>query len=353
MAVSPFDHPLYRDLLGDDEVAGHFAGEREWAQYVRFETALARAAAAEGLIPEAAAEAIATAVFHPDETAIRAATARDGVPIPEFVRQLRQHVGERYAAHVHFGATSQDVIDTGLVLRLGTVADILDRRLADLVAAFEHLASRFGDHRLMGRTRMQDALPITVGSRVETWSLPLARHRVRLQELRPRLLVLQFGGAVGTLEKFGARGGAVAKRLAINLGLGLPQRSWHTQRDGLVEFAGWLSLLTGSLGKFGADVALMAQNAIAEIELEGGGGSSTMPHKSNPVRAEALVALALYNATLLPAMHHALVAEQERSGAAWTAEWLTLPQMAVATGAALRTAMALAGSIRGMGTRNG
>ena len=146
---------------------------------------------------------------------------------------------------------------------------------------------------------------------------------------------------------------AVARRVAAELGLGLPPSHWHTQRDGLAEFAGWLSLVSGTLGKLGMDVGLMAQNAVGEIRLSGGGGSSAMPHKQNPIKAEVLVALARYNATLLPAMHTALVAEQERSGAAWTLEWLVLPQMAVTTGAALRTAGELVGAIKEMGAADG
>lgn len=353
MAASPFDHPLYRALLGDPEIARQLAVEAEIAGYVRFEVALAMACAAEGIVPQAAADAVAAVTFEPDEAAIAEATARDGVTIPEFVRQLRAAVGEPHALHVHFGATSQDVIDTSLILRLVPVTVILQQRLQRLAGALDRLAARFGSHRLMGRTRLQDALPIPAGARIASWSQPLARHLTRLEELRPRLLVLQLGGPVGTLEAFGDKGPAVAARMAADLGLGRPDGNWHTQRDGLAEFAGWLSLVSGSLGKLGADIGLMAQNAVGEVGLEGGGGSSAMPHKHNPVKAEVLVALARYNATLLPAMHQALVAEQERSGAAWALEWLTLPQMLVGTGAALNTAQALVDSIKGMGEADG
>jgi 3-carboxy-cis,cis-muconate cycloisomerase len=133
------------------------------------------------------------------------------------------------------------------------------------------------------------------------------------------------------------------------LGLGVPARSWHSQRDGIVELADWLSLVSGSLGKIGVDIGLMAQNGVGEIALEGGGGSSAMPHKQNPVAAEVLVALARYNATLTGGMHQALLHEQERSGAAWTLEWLILPQMVVTTGASLRTAKALLGHVTRIG----
>jgi 3-carboxy-cis,cis-muconate cycloisomerase len=236
--------------------------------------------------------------------------------------------------------------------RTWSISDLSAQRLATIIDALEHLSSRFGAYELMGRTRMQDALPIPVGARIESWSLPLARHLERLNQLKPRLLVLQFGGPVGTLGELGNKGRKVAGAMARDLGLRLPKRSWHTQRDGLAEFASWLSLVTGTLGKLGLDVALMAQVG-GEIELSGGGGSSAMAHKRNPVKAEVLVALARHNAGLLAGVHQALVSENERSGAAWTLEWLTLPQMAVATGAALRTAIELIASIKSMGTGYG
>ncbi|WP_292580394.1 lyase family protein, partial [Mesorhizobium sp.] len=157
----------------------------------------------------------------------------------------------------------------------------------------------------------------------------------------------EFGGQRGTLEKLGDKASAVRAALAAKLGLAdAPQ--WHSRRDALAEFASWLSLVTGSLGKFGQDVALMAQ-AGADIKLSGGGGSSAMPHKQNPVKAEALVALARFNATQLSGMHQALVHEQERSGAAWMLEWLILPQMVAATAAALRLAAGLAAQIESLG----
>jgi 3-carboxy-cis,cis-muconate cycloisomerase len=159
---------------------------------------------------------------------------------------------------------------------------------------------------------------------------------------------LQFGGAAGTLEKLGGKAAAVRGSLAQELGLAdLPQ--WQSQRAFIAEFAGLLSLVTGSLGKFGQDIALMAQ-ASDEIALSGGGSSSAMAHKQNPVAAETLVALARFNATQISAIHQSMVHEQERSGAAWTLEWLVLPQMVVATGAALRLARELADNIQRLGT---
>lgn len=351
MTASPFDHPVLAGLVGDVEIAPFFTPEAELTEMARFEVALAQAEAAEGLIPAPAAEAIATGLvgFEPDLTALRQSTARDGVVVPGLVAQWRTRIGVPYAQHLHLGATSQDLIDTSLILRLRPVLEVFDGRLGALIGHFDALARQFGAREIMGRTRMQDARPITVSERIASWRAPLVRHRQRLAEFSPRLFVVQFGGAVGSLDTFGIKGAAVARRLGATLDLGVPDHAWHSQRDPLAECAGWLSLVTGSLGKLGQDVALMAQNAIAEIGLSNGGKSSAMPHKSNPVGAEVLVALARYNGGLVASMHQSLVHEQERSGAAWTLEWLTLPQMLFAAGASLRTALVLTESITRLG----
>jgi 3-carboxy-cis,cis-muconate cycloisomerase len=349
MTVSPFDHPLLSSLLGDEEASRHFSVDAEIAAMLAFERALAEAEAESGVIARDAAAAIGSVLssFRPDTTRLRAAVAKDGVVVPELVRQIRVAVGEPHGASVHFAATSQDVVDTALVLRLQQVIEHLDLLLTENIVRFAALEQRFGGRALTGMTRMQPAIPIEVSDRITVWRAPLQRHRERLSEQSGRLLVVQFGGAAGTLEKLGEKGHVVRAALAAKLGLGdAPQ--WHSQRDTLADFAGWLSLVTGSLGKFGQDIALMAQGGAA-IQLSGGGGSSAMPHKQNPVKAEALVALARFNATQLSGMHQVVVHEQERSGAAWTLEWLLLPQMAVATAASLRLAAELAGQIESLG----
>lgn len=348
MTVSPFDHPLLSSLLGDEETARHFSVEAEIAAMLAFERALAQAEAENGVVGRDAAAAIVAALssFRPDTGLLRAGVAKDGVMVPELVRQIRMAVGEAHGASVHFGATSQDVIDTALVLRLKSVVEHLSLLLTENIVRLSGLDERFGGRALTGMTRMQPAIPIRVSDRVKAWLAPLQRHQQRLSDQSGILLVVQFGGAAGTLEKLGDRGPAVRAALAARLGLGdAPQ--WQSQRDTLADFANWLSLVTGSLGKFGQDIALMAQGG-AEIALSGGGGSSAMPHKQNPVKAEALVALARFNATQLSGMHQALVHEQERSGTAWTLEWLLLPQMVVATAAALRLAAELAAQIENL-----
>jgi 3-carboxy-cis,cis-muconate cycloisomerase len=349
MTVSPFDHPLLSSLLGDEEAARHFSVEAEIAAMLAFERALAQAEAENGIIAGEAAAAIVSALssFRPDTDGLRTGVARDGVIVPELVRQIKVAVGEPHGASVHFAATSQDVVDTALVLRLKPTIEHLDLLLTETILRFVALEQSFGGKALIGMTRMQPAILIHVSDRVNAWRAPLQRHRQRLAEQSARLLVVQFGGAAGTLDKLGDKAHAVRAGLATRLDLGdAPQ--WHSQRDTLAEFAGWLSLVTGSLGKFGQDIALMAQGG-TDIELSGGGGSSAMPHKQNPVKAEALVALARFNATQLSGMHQAMVHEQERSGAAWTLEWLLLPQMVVATAASLRLAAELAGQVESLG----
>lgn len=316
---------------------------------LHFEAALAKAEGAQGLIPlEAAARiAEAAAALQPDIERLRIAVSVDGVVVPELVRQLRQAVGEPHARHVHFGATSQDVIDTSLMLRLKPVLAVLETRLIALLRSLADLNERFGSNALMAHTRMQPAIAILVSDRVAAWDGPVARAAERLSQTIAANLPIQFGGAAGSLDRLGGKATSIRALLAQELGLAdAPQ--WHSQRDRLADLANILSLITGALGKFGQDIALLAQ-AGGEIELAGGGGSSAMPHKQNPVAAETLVALARFNATQLGGMHQALVHEQERSGAAWTLEWLLLPAMVCAAAASVRIALELAGNIRSLG----
>jgi 3-carboxy-cis,cis-muconate cycloisomerase len=192
---------------------------------------------------------------------------------------------------------------------------------------------------------MQQALPFAAADKIDTWLQPLERHAESLGNLAPRLLAVQLGGPIGTRGEMKGHGDAVADAMAGILGLGYAP-SWHSQRDRIGELAAFLSLLSGTLGKIGQDVALMAQNEVGEVRLAAGGGSSAMPHKSNPVQAELLVTLARYHAGLLGTLYQALVHENERSGAAWTLEWIVLPQMVTGTAAGLNKAQALVAGMR-------
>lgn len=340
MSVAPFDHPFLSALLSEQQAALLFSGGMELAAMLTFEQALALVEEDEGLLPVGAGIGIANALeaFRPDAAALAAATRRDGLPTVELVRQLRAHVGTDLGQYVHLGATSQDIVDTGLVLRLVPLLAQLEAALGKVLAHLARLGQRDGAVRLMGRTRAQRAMPITATDKLVAWARPLLRQRARLSALRPDLLVVQFGGAVGTLDQLGASGPAVRARLAAKLGLGDPGEAWHTGRDSLATFASWLATTSGLLGKMGADICVMTQNEIAEMTLAEGGSSSAMAHKANPVAAEILVTLGRFTATLAAGMNHALVHENERSGAAWTLEWMLLPQIAVATAAGLARA---------------
>ena len=303
----------------------------------RVESALSLAAGDAGAVPvDLAGQAAAFVLgFSPDMDGLRAGMAQDGLPVPDYVRQLKAAADPALRPALHVGATSQDILDSALVLALTGLNDRFDRALKGLEAALSDLSARQGAQPLMGRTRMQAALPITAADRIAAWAAPLPRHRERLTQLRPRLEVVQYAGPVGLRGAPEARtqGDAIAKALADRLGLYPSPAPWHSGRDGLAEYAGWLSLVTGATGKIGQDIALMA--LLGDIGLSGGGTSSAMPHKQNPVGAETLASLARDNAAQLGQMHQALLHEQERSGMAWTLEWLALPRMLSATARSL------------------
>jgi len=213
------------------------------------------------------------------------------------------------------------------------------------VDALRGLEARFGANRLMGRTRMQAAIPITVGARLAVWRGLVERSRAAFPDVWQRNLILSLAGPAGTSDKFGDKIGDVRLAMGRQLHLRVPDYVPHAARDRIAILGSWLSEVSGALGKIGQDVALMAQNEIAEIELSGAGGSSAMAHKQNPVLAEVLITLAHFNAVQVSGLHQALIHEQERSGAAWTLEWMILPQMLNATGIALLHAQSMLDAI--------
>ncbi len=343
-----FDHPWLSGLFADDEIAALWSAKAQLSSMLSFEATWSRHGHLAGLWSEAegaaAASAIRDVTLTPD--ALREGTAQDGVCVPALVRLLKQSTGLNA---IHKGATSQDVIDTATVLSLVQSLDVLGQRAHVLESGLSDLKDRFGGATMMGRTRMQAAMPISVADRIETWRLPLLAHLERLDQLHPRIACVQIGGAAGDRAALGDGADALCAAVADDLGLASTSRSWHAMRDGMAEAASVLALITGTLGKMGQDICLMAQQGIDEIALAGGGGSSAMPHKQNPVLAELLVTLARFNATQVSGMHHAMIHEQERSGAAWSLEWMLLPQMVQATGRALNVATSLVAQIERMG----
>lgn len=343
MAVTPFDSRILGPLFADPEIAALFTDEAELAALIDVERALARVEGRLGVIPaEAAAEIdrrLAGATVDP--ASLAAGTRSAGVALPGLVKDLRAIVGGEAAQFVHWGATSQDIVDTALVVRLGTALDRLEGRLDRLIACLVALVERHRGTVMAARTRTQIAVPTTFGLRAAGWLAPLLRHRERLAEARPRILLVQFGGAGGTASAIGADGLAVMEALAAELGLAAPPMPWHTARDGLMELAGWLANLTASLGKIGTDVAILARSEVAEVRPGSGGGSSTMPQKANPVSAEMLVALARITAGNLGTFAQGAIHAEERDGAAWSVEWATLPAMVVAASGGLAHAAEL------------
>jgi 3-carboxy-cis,cis-muconate cycloisomerase len=326
---------LLGQLFGAPSIDALFDDHARLQGMLDFEAALARAEAHCGVIPASALPAIAAAcdasLYQIDELA--AATALAGNPAIPLVKALTAQVaaGDAEAARwVHWGATSQDVIDTGSVLQLRAVLDVLQPQLDALLASLAALAEHERDTGLPGRTLLQQAVPVTFGLKAAGWLDALQRARARLLRLREDALALQFGGAAGTLAALQDRGLDVAQALAKELRLPLPTLPWHSARDRVVEAGSAFALLIGVLGKLARDVVLLMQSEIAEAFEPAGagkGGSSAMPHKRNPVGCVAAIAAATRAPGLVATLYAALLQEHERAVGAWHAEWQTLPEL--------------------------
>ncbi len=338
-------------LAGDAWIAERLSDEAQIADMLRIEALYARACSQAGKVPAELGDAAAGAILDVtiDCDRLRQAAVRDGVPVPDLVAQIKEQVPDALHPAIHQGLTSQDITDTAFVLAVRDILESFETLVKAVAEACEALESRFGARDLMARTRMQAALPIKTSHRISQWCAPMADHLERLRQLRPRLLTLQLAGPVGNQESFEGFADDIAHRMAQELNLGVPKTPWHTRRDGCAELANWLALVTGSLGKIGVDLALMAQQGLDDVTFKDGGSSSAMPHKSNPVGAEVLAALAREAALLQAGMTLATTHEQERSGAAWTLEWLVLPRILENTGAALKITQKLLSNISSLG----
>ncbi|WP_353188208.1 3-carboxy-cis,cis-muconate cycloisomerase [Pseudomonas sp.] len=315
-----------------------------------FEAALARAEARVGLIPSSAVAPIAAACEAGlyDFAALGEAIATAGNSAIPLVKALGKQIASSDAEaerYVHLGATSQDVMDSGLVLQLRQALALIENQLAQLADSLAAQAQRFAATPLAGRTWLQHATPVTLGMKIAGWLGAVTRSRQRLQQLKPRLLVLQFGGASGTLAALGEQALPIAEALAEELQLTLPEQPWHAQRDRIVEFGAVLGLIAGSLGKFGRDISLLMQTEAAEVfepAAPGKGGSSTMPHKRNPVGAAVLIGAATRVPGLVSTLFSAMPQEHERSLGLWHAEWETLPEICCLVSGSLQQARLLA-----------
>ncbi len=346
MTVSPIDSEVYGGLFATSAMREVFADAARFQRLLDVEAALARAEARLGLIPAAAAEEITARadIGGFDLEAIRRGTELVGYPIVPLVEALSQACAGDAGRYVHWGATTQDIVDTGLVLQIRDGLRLVEADLAGIERALAELAARYRDTVMAGRTHLQHALPITFGFKCALWLSPIRRHAERLAELRGRVEVVQFGGAVGTLASLGDDGIRVLEALAGELGLGTPDIAWHVARDGLAELAAFLGLLTGSLGKIATDISLLMQTEVAEAfepYQTGRGASSTMPQKRNPIACEFILAAARNVRQLVPVMLDAVAQDHERATGPWHAEWLALPPMFALTAGALRHARTL------------
>ncbi len=340
---------LYAELWRDPEAEALFSDQAELAAMLRVEGGLARVQGRLGVIPKAAAEALAafldTVVLAPE--ALAKGVGRDGVPVPALVATLRTLCPDPAAAqYLHWGATSQDIVDTALALRLAALCDLWQARLKRLLAELAELAEAEAEAPMAARTYGQIAVPSSFGALVAAWGWGVLAAARALPDIRAGVAQVSLSGAAGTLAAMGPQGPAVRAALAAELGLADPGHSWHSVRAGLAALAGWAGVLGGALGKMAEDVLLAQQSGREEVRLDEAGGSSTMPQKRNPVRAAALSALVRLVGALVPAVQAASVHREARDGAAWFSEWLALPPLCLALSRALALADALLGGMR-------
>jgi 3-carboxy-cis,cis-muconate cycloisomerase len=349
VASTVLDSALFRDSFGTPAMRGVFEDAALLARYTEVEVALARAQGRLGVIPAQAAKDIAAKcdASKLDLDRLKRETETVGYPILPLVRQLAAQCGEA-GKFLHWGATTQDIMDSAVVLQVRDALALIESDLNELRAILARQAKRYRDTPMAGRTHLQQALPITFGYKLAIWLSMLDRHAERLQQLKPRVLVGQFAGAAGTLASLGARGMEVQKALMEELMLAQPVATWHAARDGLAEAVNFLGLVTGSLGKIAFDVMLMASTEVAEVSepfVPGRGASSTMPQKRNPISSELILAAAKAVRQHAGLMLDALVQDFERATGPWHAEWIALPEAFMLTGGALHQAKFMLGGL--------
>lgn len=348
MPATPFDSATFRDLFLDVEVGALFTDSAEIRAMLLVEGALAKAQGSLGVIPDLSAAAIHRATMEVliDPRALSAETGQSAVVIPALVKALRAEMkAPEHSQYVHWGATSQDILETAQILRLRRVLDIYEGRLTDLLKAIGRLAGEHATLPMAARTYGQTATVTSFGTIVAGWGRPLLRRLDAMDQVRMDLLTISLSGAAGTLSAMGARGPQVRAEMARALDLSDPESSWHSERDRLSGLSAWITQTATALGKIGEDLILLTQTDTGEVRLAQGGGSSTMPQKSNPVLPSLLVALARHLVALNATMQGADLHRQQRDGAAWFTEWLSLPQMCLGLARGLSAATDLIGGI--------
>ncbi|MCT4610506.1 MAG: lyase family protein [Pelagimonas sp.] len=348
MTATPFDSAHLHQLFPTNDTGRLFSDTAEIRAMMLVEGALAQVQAAHGVIPQDSADAIHRAglEIQIDPGALAKATGQNGVCTPALVTQFRAEMqAPEHAQYLHWGATSQDIQDTGQMLRLRQALSHQESRIKATLTAISDLAKAHADTPMAARTYGQHATPTSFGAQVAAWGWPLINALQEIETLRETCLLVSLSGAAGTGSELGTDPAAIRADLATKLGLKDPKRSWHSDRSPLLKLTDWFTRSALAAGKMGEDLVLATQSGLSEVALGGTGASSTMPQKQNPVAPSALVALARHAQGLNATLQGASLHRWQRDGAAWFTEWLTLPQLVLTASSALVHAQSLAESI--------
>ena len=343
MSATVIDSLVFRDMFATEPMRAVFSDEQRVQYYLDIEAALARVQAGLGIIPQEAADEIVRHC-HADQIdleKLKTQTELIGYPVLGVVEQLNGLCDNDLGQWCHWGATTQDITDTATVLQFRAAFDLIEQDLKAIADALAKLAREHRDTPMAGRSNLQQAVPVTFGYKAAVLLAGFHRHLERLKELRPRVLVGEFGGAAGNLSSLGTRGLEVQAGLMKELDLGQPEIAWHTMRDRIAEAGCFLGLVTGTLGKIALDVKLMMQSEVGEVFepfMEGRGSSSTMPQKRNPISSVFITACASMVRQHVAALLDAMVEDHERATGPWEVEWIALPEIFCLTGGALAQA---------------
>ena len=332
MPATALDSLIFRDIFTTPEMRQVFSDEARTGYYLEIEAALARAQGKLGIIPENAMHEIVSKcrIENIDLNRLKQQTERIGYPILGVVQQIVGLCKDGLGEWCHWGATTQDITDTAAILQIRAALDLVEKDMEAIAGSLADLSRKYRDTPMAGRSNLQQAVPLTFGFKMAELLAAMQRHRERLAQMRPRVLVGEFGGAVGNLASLGTRGLEVQAALCQELGLGQPEIAWHTVRDRIGEVGCFLGLLTGTLGKISMDVKLLMQTEVAEVYEpfhEGRGSSSTMPQKRNPIASLYIHSTAALVRQHVAALLEAAVADHERSTGPWEIEWISLPEI--------------------------
>lgn len=348
MAASVFESQLYGNLFPSGDAGRLFTDSAEIRAMLLVEGALAKVQGAAGVIPSDSAAAISRAVMEVqvDPASLRKATGQNGVPVPALLAGFRAEMNApEHAQYVHWGATSQDIMDTALMLRLRQALMVIEADIQSVVKSLAQLAKTHADLPMPARTYGQHATPTSFGAVVASWGAPLLALLNELPDLRKYCLLVSLSGAAGTAGALGDQAPALRAELAKSLSLNDPGRSWHVDRTPVLRLTDWLVRINIAIAKIGEDAVALVQTEVAEITLGGSGGSSTMPQKQNPVAPSAMIALAHQATALKSVLQGAAIQKHQRDGAAWFSEWLCLPQIVLGAASAAQITKAFTASV--------